>query len=173
MSSLAAMMSKQRDARLARDAQKATETARRMHRTSAPNFWDNVNTSGGVDACHPWEGATRYNHPAGVLSRYEEAVFEGYEGSDTRYAQRIACFAVYGRLVPKDMDVSPICGDHLCMNVRHFAIVKHGGRGPKRDVTAVPAEEYFRCDVVDVLRKGGYEVVEGADNVLKMIKDAA
>lgn len=136
------LLAKQRAARLAKEAQ---EKVRRAHAVSAPNFWDNIDTSAGPDACHPWQGATRFNHPEG-MTRYEEAIFEGYEGSDTRYAQRILMFAIYGKAVPRDMDVSPICEDHLCCNVRHLAIIKHGGRGPARDCTAVPAEEYFRCE---------------------------
>lgn len=170
--SLATMMSRQRDLRLAKEAAEAQEKARAAHRASAAGFWDNINTSGGVDACHPWEGALRFNHPVGCASRYQQGIFEGYEGATSDYAHRVACFATFGQNVPDDMDITPICGDHLCMNLRHMAVVKHGGRGEKRDNTAVPVHEFF-CDVVDVLRKGGFECVEGADNVLQMIKDAA
>lgn len=143
--SLAVLMSKQRDARLAREAQAAVNAAREAHRRSAAGFWDNINTSGGEDACHLWEGERRWNHPPTYNGeRYESPTFDGYEGCDSDYAARVACFAAYGRNVPPDHDVTAICGERLCVNLRHLAVVKHGGgNGDKRMNAAVPVAEFF------------------------------
>jgi len=140
-------MERQRAARLARDAHLAQEAARKAHRESAAGFWDNVDTSAGLDACHPWQGERSWNHPDPGCVRYERGVFRGYDGADSYFATRVACFARFGKPVPKGMDVTPICGDHLCMNVRHFAIVAHGGNGDKRINRAIPAAEFFCQEV--------------------------
>jgi hypothetical protein len=142
--SLATMMLRQRELRMAKEAAEAQEKARAAHRASAAGFWDNIDTSGGDDACHLWQGARRWNHPATYTGeRYESAIFEGYEGCDSVYAGRVACFAVYGRNVPEDHDVTAICGERLCINLRHLAVVKHGGCGDSRLNQAVPIAEFF------------------------------
>lgn len=130
-----------RTLRLARDEEVRQEAARR----SAMSFWDNINTSGGVDACHPWNGERKWNHHTAKPSeaRYEHGVFR-CEGCKSWIAQRVLVFKTYGREVPDDHDVSPICGDHLCVNIRHMSIVKHGGTKDARANRAVPVEEFFK-----------------------------
>lgn len=132
----------QRAARLARDAEIAAHKVIEHHRQSAPMFWDNIDSSGGLDACHLWTGAAKWNHPPDAVARFEQGCFS-YEGCETWIATRVLCFALYGREPPRDMDIMPICGDHLCCNVRHLAIVPHGGVGSKRINKAVPVEEFF------------------------------
>ena len=52
------LMHRQRAARLAKEAEdkerKRKEAA--LHGGSAKDFWDLVDTSGGMDSCHPWKG---------------------------------------------------------------------------------------------------------------------
>lgn len=148
--SMRANMQRLRELRLAKEAQEAAE---RAHRKSAASFWDNIDSSGGPDACHPWTGERRWNHNDPNTARYEYGVFY-YEGCNSYHAARVLCHATYGREPPQDMDVMPLCGDHLCCNLKHFAITPHGGNGDKRLNRAVPVEEYFSeretCDVVCV-----------------------
>lgn len=126
--------------RLAREEAVRQEEARR----SAMAFWDNIDTSAGLDACHPWKGERKWNHTTGTdAGRYEHGAFRCDE-CKSWIAQRVLVFKTYGREVPADLDVSPICGDHLCVNIRHMAIVKHGGQKNDRANRAVPVEEYFR-----------------------------
>lgn len=125
--------------RLAKEAQEAAE---RAHRKSAAFLWDNIDSSGGPDACHPWTGERRWNHNDPKASRYEYGCFN-YENCSSYHAARVLCYATFGREPPLDMDVMPLCGDHLCCNLKHLAITPHGGIGDKRWNRAIPVEEYF------------------------------
>lgn len=155
-------MAAQRRQRQERDAAAAVSLAKRVaeHRARAEAqgrptegwagaFWDCVDTSGGADACHPWTGAKKWNHPETREVRYEEPVFQHRELIiDTRIATRVLMFAVYGKEVPADMDVRPLCENHLCCNMRHMAITPHGGSNAERRMAlAVPAEEFFCAGV--------------------------
>jgi hypothetical protein len=135
--SVAIMMSRQRDARLA-------EEARKVHLKSAAGFWDNIDTSGGPDACHNWTGETKRNHSEceAAASHYIHGVFE-YEGCESWLSHRVLLFARYGKQPPEDLDVVPLCGNHLCHNLRHLVIAPHGGRGDARMNKAVPVQEFF------------------------------
>lgn len=119
--------------RLARDA----AVQREIERKAAMTFWDHINTSGGINACHLWTGAKRWNR-----DRYEEGEWEE-EGVSTRIARRHLIVKMFGRDLPNDHDVSPTCDNHMCMNIRHMAIIKHGGHKTDRAARAVPAEEFF------------------------------
>lgn len=129
--------------RLVKEAADAEEKRRHAHRKSAEGFWDNIDTSGGPDACHPWTGETKWNHPPGD-ARFEQGVFY-YEGCESFIATRVLCFATYGIEVPRHLDIMPLCGDHLCSNVRHMLVTPHGGSGDCRLERAVTVEEYFEC----------------------------
>lgn len=111
---------------------------------SRPYFWDNVDTSGGVDACHWWTGERKWNHQSADVERYEDGHWSE-RGCKSRIARRVLMFKTYGREVPEDLDVSPLCDEHLCCNVKHMVITPHGGPKDGRLAHAIPAEEYF-CD---------------------------
>lgn len=119
--------------RLARDE----AIKREAERVAAMTFWDHIDTRAGSDACHPWTGAKRWNR-----DRYEEGEWEE-EDVNTRIARRHLIVKTFGCDLPPDRDVSPICGDHLCMNIHHMAIVGHGGHKTDRAERAVLAEEFF------------------------------
>lgn len=128
---------RQKAARMA--AKEAAESLRKQRHDSAPMFFDNIDTSGGRDTCHRWTGETimtSYTEPSG----YEHGVFE-YEGCSSKIATRVLCYALFGREVPRDRDVTPICGDHMCMNVRHLCVSPKGGTDKLRQ--AVPVEEFY------------------------------
>lgn len=134
----------QRAARLALGPKPELEKKKCTHR-SAPNFFDNIDTSGGIDACHPWTGSRKINHTeAGGehIQSYEHGVFR-YDGCNSWIATRVLCFAIFGREPPKDMDITPLCGDHLCMNLRHLCVTPHGGSSPNKLNKATPVEEFF------------------------------
>ena len=134
------VVDRQRAARLAKEATDAAREVEHGHRCSAPVFWDNVDTSGGPDACHLWTGETKFNHPEGTNSRFEQGKFT-YEGCESWISTRVLCYATFGREVPRDLDVTPLCGDHLCCNVKHLCITPHGGGD--RLGRAVTVEEFF------------------------------
>ena len=132
-------MAEQRRLRLEAGIPDREDKIRRPQRSGTVQaFWDLVNTSGGADACHPWTGSTNTNHNGKECEKYEYGYFE-CEGVETALAHRIVCALTFGREVPRDYEVSPICGDHLCCNVRHFAIrqqsAPHGSE--------VPVDEFF------------------------------
>jgi len=106
-------------------------------------FFDLIDTSAGPDECHPWKGARKFNHPAGHIARFEQAIFKSTL-FNTAQATRILCLLTYGREVPAGKDVTPLCEDHLCCNVRHFVITPEGcpSLGLKLN-KGQPAEEFF------------------------------
>lgn len=138
------LTAKLRDARL---AAQALEAKRERDARSAPGFYDNIDTSGGPDACHPWRGDRSWNHPEPDATRYERGVFQ-YDGCNSRFHTRVLCFATFGQEPPLDMDVIPLCGDHLCSNIRHMCIGPHGGHLNHKLGLAVPVEEFFKCNPV-------------------------
>lgn len=140
------LMAKQRAARLARDAAaEALKRERRTHEENAPSFFDNIDTSGGLDACHEWTGCRKWNHSEAGATSYEHGFFD-YEGCVSRISTRVLCFATFGREPPRGLDITPLCGNHLCMNLRHLCVTPHGGGD--RLSRATPVEEFFRCEAV-------------------------
>jgi hypothetical protein len=141
-----ALIQRQRAARLEKEEREAAIEAKRMKDAhSAPGFFDNIDTSGGLDACHPWTGERKWNHTetgGEKVKGYEHGVFE-YDGCDSFIHTRVLCYAIFGQQVPRDMDVIPICGDHLCSNIRHMCIGPHGGNRDCKLAKAAPAEEFF------------------------------
>lgn len=135
------------DARTERYLAAAAATPRAPRYSSGParaTFWDNIDTSGGVDACHWWTGGRKWNHPDANRERYEDGNWRE-PGCRTHIARRVLMFKTYGRELPEDKDVSPLCDEHLCCNVRHMVITPHGGPKEERLRHAIPVEEYF-CD---------------------------
>lgn len=126
--------------RAAREAVVVSEK-RRGHNRSAPFFFDNIDGSAGIDACHPWTGQTTWNHTNGQHKAYEHGVFR-FDGCHSEIATRVMCYATFGHEVPRTYDVTPLCGDHMCMNIKHFCIAPHGGVDKLKQ--AVTAEEFFR-----------------------------
>lgn len=138
------LMAKQRAARLARDTDLA-EAKRQQDALcggGAQAFWDCVDTSGGMDACHPWRGSINTTWTTYAVGKFE---LEGYD--DTPLVHRIACFLTFGRPVPKGLDVAPLCDNHLCCNTRHMIILPSSKVGGPRHAMAVPAAEFF-CTAV-------------------------
>lgn len=150
-----ALMQKQREARLARDAQRSQRiNDLRTQRTVVPllpigrqnaeRFWDNIDTSGGPDACHPWTGVAHYNHD---LESGWERFLQGHfhhQAITTRISTRVLIFMTYGKELPRTLDVSPLCGEHLCHNLRHLVITKHGGGNIEKKLSeGVPVGEFF------------------------------
>lgn len=142
-------MGEQRAARLLRDAardigKREGKVQRRAADGNAQDFWDLIDTSGGLDACHPWGGRLKWNHygvDAHLKPRYQQPVFE-MDGFESHYAQRLLVFLVFGvRLEGYVDDVTPICGDHQCLNVRHLAICPHSADRNK----AIPVAEWVEA----------------------------
>lgn len=147
-------MERQRRAREERDALLAAAAAdlgqhegskQRRSGGSAQDFWDLVDTSPGVDECHPWLGRKDWNHET-EGKRYQRGVFELVDVC-THIVSRLVVLLTYGKELDRLTDVTPICGDHTCCNVRHYAITPHGGTGKTRDRKSVPVEEYFCRDL--------------------------
>lgn len=128
-------IAKQRAARLEKEA--AEKAARRaLDSGSAQDFWDLVDTSGGIDACHKWTG-----YVSDTWTSYPVGKFK-IEGCDTSLAHRVAVFLTYGSL-PEKMDIAPLCEDHLCCNVRHLMVLPSSKTGGPRLSRAVTVEEFF------------------------------
>lgn len=117
-------IARQRAARLARDAALPTKQQRKTQRIlrggRAQEFWDLVDTSGGADACHRWKGAIDTTWATYIVGKFQLA------GLATTLAHRIACFLTFGKEVPRDYDIIPDCEEHLCCNVRHLLVARHG-----------------------------------------------
>lgn len=126
--------------RLAKEAQEAEQRAREaaLMGGSAQDFWDNVNTSAGTGECHPWTGYLN-----DTWTTYQVGEFE-LEGCNTTLVHRIVCFLTFGKEPTADIDIVPLCDNHICCNVKHLAVKPHNSAGLKH---AVPAEEFFaHCD---------------------------
>lgn len=130
------LMYRQRAARLAKEESARKEKARldALVGGGAKEFWDLVDTSGGIDACHPWTGHINTTW----TESYDVGEFE-LAGFESNLAHRIACFLVFGIAPPRDHDVIPICDNRICCNVRHLAIKPHG-TSPE---AAVPVADFF------------------------------
>jgi hypothetical protein len=135
------MPSKHKKERLERRAM-LRDCKKREHKGTAQQFWDLIDTSAGIDECHQWLGESQYNHPPDHDSRYLEGRF-ALAGHTSRQAVRIAVFLCYGIELTFDIDVHPLCDNHLCCNIKHFCLAKHGGRGRARDATMITIEEYI------------------------------
>lgn len=117
-----------------------------QERANTPEgFWDHVNTSGGIDACHPWTGRTQWNHPAGRgLKRYKRGEFT-LTDCKTEIATRILCLLTFGRLPPDDVDTTPTCGDYMCCNIDHITITPRFTTAERKQAAGIPARQFF-CD---------------------------
>lgn len=123
--SFSELMSKQRDARLAKAAlvAKAAEHERLDWSESSPEeatraFWDRVDTSGGIDACHPWTG-----HVNSTWAKYDVGEFK-HPAFVTKLAHRVAIALTYG--IEPPADTNALCGNHLCCNPNHWALWVEG-----------------------------------------------
>lgn len=130
-------------AKAKRAAKEAARIASKGRKGTPQEFWDLVDSSRGPEACHPWTGRTLRNTPTEQPGSYLHGVFYA-AGCQSFISNRVLCFMVFGREPPSNMDVTPICGDHMCNNVRHMAITpRGGGSSPKKLNAGVPAEEFF------------------------------
>ena len=128
-----------REARHAAGIPDKVEKVRRPARSGTVQaFWDLVDTSGGADACHPWTGPTNTNHNGKDCEKYDYGYFE-CEGVESALAHRVVCALTFGRDLPRDYEVSPICDDHLCCNVKHYSIRQ---QSDPHD-SGVPVAEFF------------------------------
>lgn len=109
---------------------------------AAKEFWDQVDTSEGAAACHSWVGERQWNHPEDNVERYQRGAFS-FPGLRTRIATRVLCYLTFGREVPEHLDITPLCGNHLCCNVEHIAITPHGPPLEGKLKCAIPVQQFF------------------------------
>lgn len=133
---------RQRRQRLIKEAAEALENKRKAHLLSAEGFWDNIDTSGGPDACHPWTGSTRWTHDDHRVGSFEYGRFR-YEGCDSYHVSHVVCFATFGREPPKECDVTPTCGNYLCCNLDHLVVTRFGSGRAGKIENGTPARKYF------------------------------
>lgn len=133
-----------RSLRLARDAVIETERAREAHRRSQEGFWDNIDTSAGPGACHPWTGERRWTAAHPKPHDFEYGVFH-YQGCDSYHANRVLCFATFGQEPPKELDVTPSCGNYLCCNLDHLYMTRFGSGREEKIKNGAPVRRFYAC----------------------------
>jgi hypothetical protein len=115
----------QRALRLEKEEQ---EKQAALYSGSAQEFWDLVDSSDGADSCHMWRGRTDPTWTTYTVGKFE------LEGCTSTLTHRIAVLLTFGRL-PEE-DITPICDERLCCNVKHLAVKCAGNN-------LVPVQEFF------------------------------
>lgn len=95
--------------------------------------------------CWPWSGPNGFNHPEAYRERFLESYFTLCSGREM--ATHVMCFLAYDRMVPDGLDITPTCGDHLCMNPAHFLVTNHGASGEQKQLYGEPAREFLCREV--------------------------
>ncbi len=91
--------------------------------------------------CEVWRGATNNNHNTTGGKSYDYGVFQ-LEGCKTDLVHRQVFFIHTGEELGRDLEVTPYCGDHLCVNPKHLGVVPASVKKDRKKL-AVPMIDFF------------------------------
>lgn len=128
------------DERLRKQEERQAKIDGRNKTLTVQEFWDRVNTSAGVDECHPWTGE--------LNSTWSKYTFgeAPVEGCGTKLAHRVVCFLTFGREPPKSIDIIPSCSNRICCNVDHLMVRPHNSHDASLDI---PVRRFYAEGVFD------------------------
>ena len=106
----------------------------------ARSFFEQIDDSAGEHACHPWRGDVNKTWAIGYENGFGEFA-EMQKILGTSLAHRVLVMLWFGMPIPKDHDIYPACGEHLCCNVNHMKIRPHAGKMARR--IGVPVTAFF------------------------------
>lgn len=82
------------------------------------DFWANINKG----EHWIWEGQTNNNHNTVDCESYDYGVFQ-LEGCLTQLVHRIIYYIKTGSELEREVEVTTLCGNHLCVNPEHLGLV--------------------------------------------------